>query len=109
MKVSIQLLQVATYYNASLRVNSKPPTPGIVARGIGMEGFCSLLAGLWGTGAGSTTLTENVHAISITEVASRRGVQLGAILLILVSFIGIQLATTNFSQTSLVACFLFSL
>ncbi|XP_010680358.1 nucleobase-ascorbate transporter 11 isoform X2 [Beta vulgaris subsp. vulgaris] len=83
-----QIYAVATYYNTSLRVNSKPPTPGIVARGIGMEGFCSLLAGLWGTGTGSATLTENMHTISITEVANRRGVQLGSVLIILLSFIG---------------------
>jgi len=53
-----------------------------------MEGFCSLLAGLWGTGTGSTTLTENVHTINITKVANRRGLQVGAVLLILFSFIG---------------------
>ena len=67
-----------------------PPTRGIVTRGIALEGFCSLLAGLWGTGTGSTTLTENLHTISITEVANRRGVQLGAVLLILLSFLGNQ-------------------
>ncbi|XP_074294485.1 nucleobase-ascorbate transporter 11 [Silene latifolia] len=79
---------VGTYYSASLRVNLRPPTRGIVSRGIAMEGFCSLVAGLWGTGTGSTTLTENVHTISVTDVANRRAVQLGAILLILLSFLG---------------------
>ncbi|KAF2285284.1 hypothetical protein GH714_042326 [Hevea brasiliensis] len=43
---------VGTYHSASLQVNSKPPTPGIVSRGIGLEGFCSILAGLWGSGTG---------------------------------------------------------
>ncbi|KAK6923269.1 Nucleobase cation symporter 2 family, partial [Dillenia turbinata] len=79
---------IGTYHSSALRVHSKPPAPGIVSRGIGMEGFCSLLAGLWGTGTGSTTLTENVHTINVTKVASRRAVQLGAILLIFFSFIG---------------------
>lgn len=53
-----------------------------------MEGFCSILAGLWGSGTGSTTLTENVHTINITRVASRRAVELGAVFLILFSFLG---------------------
>ena len=69
-------------------VNSKPPTPGIVSRGIALEGFCSILAGLWGSGTGSTTLTENVHTIEVTKVASRRAVEVGALFLIMFSFIG---------------------
>lgn len=47
-----------------------------------------MLAGLWGSGTGSTSLTENVHTISITRVANRRVVQIGAILLIFCSLIG---------------------
>ncbi|CBI35749.3 unnamed protein product, partial [Vitis vinifera] len=78
---------VGTYHSTSLLVNSKPPTPGIVSRGIGLEGFCSVLAGLWGSGTGSTTLTENVHTINITKMASRRAVELGAAFLIFLSFI----------------------
>lgn len=80
--------QVGTYHSASVRVNSKPPSPGIVSRGIAMEGFCSILAGLWGSGTGSTTLTENVHTIDITKVANRRVVEVGAVFLIFFSFIG---------------------
>lgn len=79
---------VGTYHTASLLVNSKPPTPRIVSRGIGLEGFCSILAGLWGSGTGSSTLTENVHTINITKVASRRAVQLGAVFMIVFSFVG---------------------
>lgn len=66
----------------------RPPTPGVVSRGIALEGFCSILAGLWGSGTGSTTLTENVHTIDITKVASRRVVELGAAFMILFSFMG---------------------
>uniref|UniRef100_A0A2N9EF56 Nucleobase-ascorbate transporter 11 n=1 Tax=Fagus sylvatica TaxID=28930 RepID=A0A2N9EF56_FAGSY len=71
-------------------VNSKPPTPGIVSRGIALEGLCSLLAGLWGSGTGSTTLTENVHTIDITKVANRRAVEVGAGFLILFSFVDLD-------------------
>ncbi|GAB2278744.1 hypothetical protein Dimus_013420 [Dionaea muscipula] len=79
---------VGTYHSTSLRVNSKPPTPGIVSRGIGMEGFCSILAGLWGTGTGSTTLPENMHTINATKVANRGAIQLGAAFLIFFSVVG---------------------
>ncbi|KAJ6732757.1 XANTHINE-URACIL / VITAMIN C PERMEASE FAMILY MEMBER [Salix koriyanagi] len=79
---------VGTYHSTSLLVNSKPPTPRIVSRGIALEGFCSVLAGIWGSGTGATTLTENVHTVNITKVASRRVVETGAAFLILFSFIG---------------------
>ena len=81
-------LQVGTYHTTSVLINVKPPTPGIVSRGIALEGFCSILAGLWGSGTGSTTLTENMHTIKVTKVASRRAVELGAVFLIFFSFIG---------------------
>lgn len=90
------LVQVGTYHSASMQINLKPPTRGIVSRGIALEGFCSILAGLWGSGTGSTTLTENVHTINITKVASRRVVELGAVFLIFFSFIGKYYKTSTF-------------
>jgi len=81
-------LQVGSYHASSLLVASRPPTPGVLSRGIGLEGLCSVLAGLWGTGTGSTTLTENVHTIAVTKMGSRLSVQLGACFLILLSLIG---------------------
>lgn len=95
MHVVTMLVQVGTYHTASVRINLKPPTRGIVSRGIALEGFCSVLAGLWGSGTGSTTLTENVHTIDITKVASRRVVELGAVFLIFFSFIGKVLQNIN--------------
>ncbi|KAJ4964909.1 hypothetical protein NE237_016758 [Protea cynaroides] len=103
---------VGTYHSASLLVNSKPPTPGVVSRGIGLEGFCSILAGLWGTGTGSTTLTENLHTIDSTRVASRRAVELGAVLLILFSFIGkvgALLASIPQALAASLLCFIWAL
>ncbi|CAI9785890.1 unnamed protein product [Fraxinus pennsylvanica] len=79
---------VGSYHASSLLVASRPPTPGVVSRGIGLEGLSSLLAGLWGTGTGSSTLTENVHTIAVTKMGSRRAVELGACILIILSFIG---------------------
>ncbi|KAJ6410044.1 hypothetical protein OIU84_009526 [Salix udensis] len=79
---------VGSYHASSLLAASRPPTRGVVSRGIGLEGLCSVLAGLWGTGTGSTTITENVHTIAVTKMGSRRAVELGACALILLSLIG---------------------
>ncbi|KAG8373447.1 hypothetical protein BUALT_Bualt11G0025200 [Buddleja alternifolia] len=103
---------VGTYHTASIRINAKAPTPGIVSRGIGLEGFCSVLAGLWGTGSGSTTLTENVHTIDITKVASRKVVEIGAVFLIVFSFIGkvgAILASIPQALAAAVLCFMWGL
>ncbi|GFQ01415.1 nucleobase-ascorbate transporter 12 [Phtheirospermum japonicum] len=78
---------VGSYHASSLLVASRPPTPGVLSRGIGLEGLTSLLAGLWGTGTGSTTLTENVHTIAVTKMGSRRAVELGACVMIVLSLV----------------------
>ncbi|KAF7823274.1 nucleobase-ascorbate transporter 12 [Senna tora] len=79
---------VGSYHASSLLVASRPPTPGVVSRGVGLEGLSSVLAGLWGTGTGFTTLTENVHTIAVTKMGSRRAVELGACFLIVLSLVG---------------------
>ncbi|CAH9093834.1 unnamed protein product [Cuscuta epithymum] len=79
---------VGSYHASSLLVASRPPTPGVLSRGIGLEGLTSLLAGLWGTGTGATTLTENVHTIAVTKMGSRITVSLGAVALVILSLVG---------------------
>lgn len=87
---------------------SRPPTPGVLSRGIGLEGLSSVLAGLWGTGTGSTTLTENIHTIAVTKMGSRRAVELGACVLIVLSLIGKYLSVSSFYLlailTTLITC-----
>ncbi|EXC35470.1 Nucleobase-ascorbate transporter 11 [Morus notabilis] len=103
---------IGTYHTTSVLINLKPPTPGIVSRGIAMEGFCSILAGLWGSGTGSTTLTENLHTIEVTKVASRRAVELGAVFLIVFSFIGkvgAILASIPLALAAAILCFIWAL
>jgi nucleobase transporter 1/2 len=73
-----------------LFVATRPPTAGIVSRGIGVEGVSTVLAGLWGTGVGSSTITENVHTIAVTKMGSRKAVGFGAIVLIVLSIVGKQ-------------------
>ncbi|WOL07053.1 nucleobase-ascorbate transporter 11 [Canna indica] len=103
---------VGSYHATSLLIDLKPPTPGIVSRAIGMEGLASILAGIWGTGTGSTTLTENIHTLDATRVASRKALQLGALLLILFSFvgkIGALLASIPLALAASVLCFTWAL
>ncbi|KAK4411738.1 Nucleobase-ascorbate transporter 11 [Sesamum angolense] len=103
---------VGTYHTASIKINARAPTPGVVSRGIGLEGFCSVLAGLWGSGTGTTTLAENVHTIDITKVASRKVVEVGAVFLIVFSFIGkvgAILASIPQALAAAVLCFMWAL
>lgn len=103
---------VGSYHATSVLIDMRPPTPGIVSRGIGLEGCSSILAGVWGTGTGSTTLTENVHTIDVTKMASRKALELGAALLILLSFvgkIGALLASIPLALAAAVLCFTWAL
>ena len=43
-----------------------------------MEGLGCILAGIWGTGNGTTSYSENIGAIGVTKVGSRRVVLWGA-------------------------------
>ena len=38
------------------------------AAGIAMEGLTCMLAGIWGSGVGTTSYSENIAAIGITKV-----------------------------------------
>jgi len=53
-----------------------------------MEGVGGVIAGIMGTGNGTTSYGENIGAIGITGVASRYVVQIGAIVMLIVGFIG---------------------
>ncbi|WP_426962061.1 uracil-xanthine permease family protein [Haloparvum alkalitolerans] len=64
------------------------PSKKRVDHGIGMEGIGNVVAGIMGTGNGSTSYSENIGAIGITGVASRFVVQVGAVVMIVVGFVG---------------------
>ncbi|KAJ8430123.1 hypothetical protein Cgig2_007096 [Carnegiea gigantea] len=88
ISIIVSVDSVGSYHASSLLVASRPPTRGVLSRGIGLEGLCSVLGGLWGIGTGVTTLTENVHTIAVTKMGSRRAVELGACILIVLSLVG---------------------
>lgn len=79
---------VGDYY-ACARLSGAPlPTAETINRGIGMEGIGCLIAGILGTGNGTTSYSENIGAIGLTRVGSRRVVQVGAVIMILLATLG---------------------
>ena len=79
---------VGDYY-ACARLSGAPvPTKTVVNRGIGMEGIGCLIAGVFGTGNGTTSYSENIGAIGLTRVGSRRVVQCGAVIMIGLAMFG---------------------
>jgi nucleobase transporter 1/2 len=88
MLAASMIESVGDYYACARLSGGPPPTPGIISRGLGCEGIGVLIAGLVGTGNGTTSYSENIGAISITGVGSRAVVQCGAVIIIVVSLIG---------------------
>jgi len=76
------------YHSVARMAGKGAPNAQRVNHGIGMEGIGNTLAGIMGTGNGSTSYTENVGAIGITGVASRYVVQIGAVVMLIVGFVG---------------------
>jgi len=73
---------VGDYY-ACARLSGAPPPPvHAINRGIGTEGLGCILAGIWGTGNGTTSYSENIGAIGVTKVGSRRVIQWGAFIML---------------------------
>lgn len=76
------------YHSVARMAGEGAPNKKRVNHGLGMEGLGNIFAGIMGTGNGSTSYTENVGAIGITGVASRYVVQIGAVVMIFVGYIG---------------------
>ncbi|KAJ7556053.1 hypothetical protein O6H91_05G066600 [Diphasiastrum complanatum] len=83
-----QVESTAAMYGVSRLSNATPPPPFVISRGIGWQGFGTLLAGLFGTLTGPTVSVENAGLLGITRVGSRRTVQISAIFMIVFSILG---------------------
>ncbi len=71
-------------YYACARLSGAPvPDNRVINRGITFEGIGCFIAGLFGTGNGTTSYSENIGAIGLTRVGSRRVVQVGGVIMIL--------------------------
>jgi nucleobase transporter 1/2 len=79
---------VGDYYACARLAGAPVPTAATVNRGIGMEGVGCLVAGVFGTGNGTTSYSENIGAIGLTRVGSRRVVQAGAAFMLVLGAFG---------------------
>jgi len=71
-------------YYACARLSGAPiPNKKTINRGITFEGIGCFIAGIFGTGNGTTSYSENIGAIGLTRVGSRSVVQAGAVIMIL--------------------------
>ena len=103
---------VGDYYSCANISGAPPPTSGIIARGLAAEGIGVVFSGLWGTGSGTTSYSENIGAIGITGVGSRAVVQCGALTMMIVSVIakfGVLLATMPQPMVSGLYCVVFGM
>nr|XP_061826386.1 solute carrier family 23 member 1-like [Nerophis lumbriciformis] len=76
-------------YYACARLSGAPPPPThAINRGIAVEGLGCILAGLWGTGNGTTSYSQNIAALGITKVGSRLVLQTAGILMIVLGIFG---------------------
>ena len=78
---------IGDYYACARLAGAPPPDKKLVNRGITFEGIGCLIAGIWGTGNGTTSYSENVGAIGLTRVGSRRVVQAGATIMLVLGFV----------------------
>jgi nucleobase transporter 1/2 len=79
---------VGDYYACARLAGAPNPTHSTINRGIGTEGVGCLVAGLFGTGNGTTSYSENIGAIGLTRVGSRRVVQTGAVIMLVLGAFG---------------------
>ncbi|NXC52385.1 S23A1 protein, partial [Aleadryas rufinucha] len=79
---------IGDYYSCARLAGAPPPPVHAINRGIFTEGISCIIAGLLGTGNGSTSSSPNIGVLGITKVGSRRVIQYGAGIMILLGTIG---------------------
>jgi len=77
------LESIGDYYACSNCCGVGKPPKCVINRGIMMEGIGTIFGGIFGTGNGMTSYSENIGAILVTKVASRRVVIIQSMLMIL--------------------------
>ncbi len=79
---------VGDYYACARIAEGPVPTEKMISRGIGAEGVGCLIAGILQTGNGTTSYSENIGAIGLTRVASRRVIRAGAAIMLILPLFG---------------------
>lgn len=59
---------IGDYYATAAICRVPPPPKHGVNRGIAVEGFCSMISGMFGVGHATTTYGGNIGAIGMTRV-----------------------------------------
>ncbi|XP_053575209.1 solute carrier family 23 member 2-like [Bombina bombina] len=86
--LSSTIESVGDYYTCARLSGAPLPPIHAINRGIGIEGIGCILAGIWGTGNGTTSYSQNIAALGITKVGSRLVLQTAGILLIVLGMFG---------------------
>ncbi|XP_003738546.1 solute carrier family 23 member 2 [Galendromus occidentalis] len=87
--VVVSIVESVGDYHACARLSAAPSPPlHAVNRGIAAEGIGSIIAATFGAGCGLTSFSENIGAIGITKVASRRVIQTGALMMLVLGSLG---------------------
>lgn len=79
---------VGDYFACARMAGAPAPPKHAINRGIWIEGVGTVLAGLWGTASGTTSYSQNVGAIGVTKVGSRRVVQYSAVIMLSCGLVG---------------------
>ncbi|XP_076352587.1 solute carrier family 23 member 2-like [Tachypleus tridentatus] len=79
---------VGDYYACARLACAPHPPTNAINRGIFAEGISCILSGIWGSGCELTSCSENIGAIGITKVASRRVIECAAVTMMLFAVLG---------------------
>ena len=82
----VSIIESIGDYHAISAISEAPITNKDINRGIMSEGIACSIAGLLGA-CGTTSYSENIGLVALTKVASRQVVQIGGLILILLSLI----------------------
>ncbi|MEC8277724.1 MAG: solute carrier family 23 protein, partial [Myxococcota bacterium] len=85
--VASMVESIGDYYACARLAGAPPPDEKTINRGITFEGIGCLIAGIIGTGNGTTSYSENIGAIGLTRVGSRRVVQAGGLIMIVLGMV----------------------
>lgn len=86
--LAAMLESVGDYYACARLAGAPPPPTHALNRGIFIEGLACVLTGAWGSGNGTTSFSENIGVIGITKVGSRRVVQVGGCIMLVLGCFG---------------------
>lgn len=79
---------IGDYYACAKLSGAPPPPKYVLNRGILMEGVGCFMTGLCGPGIGVTSYSENIGAIGLTKVGSRRVILCSSIFMLVIGLIG---------------------